>query len=213
MTPRSPALNLLPEEKTKVLVAVKAASAKKAERMRLFDLVAKASFTDYILICSGTSDRHVQAIARGIEEDLRKLKIKPLGIEGEDVGQWVLLDFNGLIVHVFQETSRDFYDLEGLWSDCPLLDVEKILAEAEKAPEKPKVRKTARPAAAPDVAASRPEPALRPRAKRAATSKAETLDSPRIKKEKTAPKAAPRAAAKKTSSTRKAAPKGDPSDE
>jgi ribosome-associated protein len=96
-----------------------AALDKKAENLVAFDLRGLSTYTDCQIIVSGTSDRQVQAIADGIEENLRKAGQKPLGVEGYSEGQWVLLDFGEVIVHVFHHHLRDFYDLEGLWSDAP----------------------------------------------------------------------------------------------
>jgi len=77
------------------------------------------SFTDYFLLCGGKSDRQVQAIAQGIEEALKKKGIRPLGQEGMTEGKWVLMDYEDVVVHIFLEPVRAFYDLEGLWIDAP----------------------------------------------------------------------------------------------
>jgi ribosome-associated protein len=85
-----------------------------------------ASYCDGFVICSGTNRRHVRAIAEGIVDDLRKAGLRPVGVEGLDASRWVLLDFGDVLVHVFDEPMRGFYDLEGLWADVPRvqLDVE-----------------------------------------------------------------------------------------
>ena len=70
------------------------------------------------IICSGRSNRQVGAIAEFIKTDLKKHKIKPLSIEGTRDGHWVLLDYGHVIIHVFYEPVRRFYDLEGLWTDA-----------------------------------------------------------------------------------------------
>jgi ribosome-associated protein len=100
-----------------------AALDKKAEDLQVFDLRGLTSYTDFIVICSGTSDRQVQAIAEGIEVDLKTENARVLGTEGYEEGQWILLDYGDVIVHVFFQHVRDFYDLEGLWSDAPRLSV------------------------------------------------------------------------------------------
>jgi ribosome-associated protein len=81
-----------------------------------------SSFTDFFVICSGTSDRQVQAIAGHIEEKLGAEKIRPLSVEGKREGRWVLLDYGDVVVHVFYQPVRDFYDLERLWADAPRIE-------------------------------------------------------------------------------------------
>ncbi|MCK9229390.1 MAG: ribosome silencing factor [Syntrophales bacterium] len=82
-----------------------------------------SSFADYFIVCSGNSDRQVQAIAEAIRDGLKKNNILPLGIEGERAGQWILMDYGDLVVHIFYEPLREFYNLEGLWSDAPSMEV------------------------------------------------------------------------------------------
>jgi ribosome-associated protein len=113
------------DSKTKSLLCLRAAIEKKAHDPVLLELKGITSFTDYFLLCSGKSDRQVQAIAQGIEETLRKKGIRPLGEEGTREGKWILLDYEDVVVHVFLEPVRRFYDLEGLWIDAPRIDPEK----------------------------------------------------------------------------------------
>jgi ribosome-associated protein len=75
------------------------------------------SYSDSLLICSARSNRQVKAIAEHIERTLKKQKIKSLHIEGMNEGHWVLMDYGDVIIHIFFEPEREFYDLEGLWSD------------------------------------------------------------------------------------------------
>ena len=84
------------------------------------------SYTNYLLIVTATSDRHARALADHMIEQLKLKKIKPLGVEGRDSGQWILLDYSDVIVHIFQETSRDYYDLDGLWVDAESLPIEDV---------------------------------------------------------------------------------------
>lgn len=77
------------------------------------------SYADYFIICSGTSRRQVQALAQHLEEGLAAVGLKPLGVEGAQEGLWILLDFNEVIVHIFHQPWREFYDLEGLWLEAP----------------------------------------------------------------------------------------------
>jgi ribosome-associated protein len=104
---------------TRVRDAVAAAEDRKAGDLKVLHLAQVSGFTDYFVICSGTSDRQVQAIADGIQERLRSEKVRPLHVEGYNRGQWVLLDYGDLVVHVFQEEPRRFYSLERLWGDAP----------------------------------------------------------------------------------------------
>jgi ribosome-associated protein len=82
------------------------------------------SFADYFLITSGTSRRHVLALAEHLEEALGKAGVKPLGVEGLQEGLWVLMDFNDLVIHIFSQPLREFYNLEGLWAEAPRLFME-----------------------------------------------------------------------------------------
>ncbi len=106
-----------------VLQCVNAALEKKAKDIIILDVKGLSSFTDYMIICSGSSDRQVQAITSSIEKDLKKSRTLPLGIEGEKFGQWVLMDYGDIIVHIFYEPTREFYDIERLWSDVPRMEV------------------------------------------------------------------------------------------
>ena len=116
---------MLTDSKTKSLLCLKAALEKKALDPVLLELKGTTSFTDYFLLCSGKSDRQVQAIAQGIEEALRKKGIRPLGEEGTTEGRWILIDYEDVVIHIFLEPVRKFYDLEGLWIDAPRIDIQK----------------------------------------------------------------------------------------
>lgn len=106
----------------KSLHCVRVALEKKAFDLVLLDVQNVSSLAAYFLLCSGRSDRQVQAIARSIEEDLKKMGIRPLGIEGFERGKWILMDYDDVVVHVFLDPIRKFYDLEGLWLDAPRVD-------------------------------------------------------------------------------------------
>jgi len=112
------------DSRTKSLLCLKAAIEKKALNPVLLELKEITSFTDYFLLLSGKSDRQVQAIAQAIEEALKKRGIRPLGQEGTLGGKWVLMDYEDVVVHIFLETLRKFYDLEGLWIDAPRVELE-----------------------------------------------------------------------------------------
>lgn len=97
---------------------LQAVLGKKAEHVVALDVRELTSIADAFIICSGRSNRQVIAIAEHIERQMRKHKIRPLSVEGTAEGHWVLLDYGHVIVHVFFESARSFYDLEGLWSDA-----------------------------------------------------------------------------------------------
>src|SRR6185436_19355338 len=110
-----------PRIKKLATTAWDAALDKKCLEPVLLDVRALASYCDYILVVSGRSDRQVQSIAEGVRDELGKLGTKTISSEGLREGQWSLLDFGDIIVHVFYHPVREFYDLEGLWSDAPRL--------------------------------------------------------------------------------------------
>jgi len=98
------------------LLCVRYALEKKAYDLVLLQVGELTSLADYFLICTGRSDRQVQAIAQGIEENLGKLGRKPVSVEGYEQGHWVLVDYGDVIAHIFYEPVREFYDLERLWA-------------------------------------------------------------------------------------------------
>ena len=108
----------------RVREAVSAADDRKAVDLKVLHLQKVSDFTDYFLICSGTSERQVQAIADAVQEKLRAGRVRPLHVEGYNRGQWVLIDYGDLVVHVFQEEPRRFYALERLWGDAPEVTAE-----------------------------------------------------------------------------------------
>jgi len=113
----------------RVLVCVNALLEKKAKNITLLKVKELSAFTDYFVICSGASDRQVQAIASAIREKMKQSGVLSMGIEGEAHGQWVLMDYDDLIVHIFYEPVREFYDLERLWSEAPRMEVDENLTQ------------------------------------------------------------------------------------
>src|SRR2546430_468688 len=105
----------LMDKETQLSEAIEAALDKKAQDAVVLELVEICSFTDYFLICTGTSTRHNQTIADHIEETLKKEGVRPLHIEGYPEGDWILLDYVDFVVHIFSARAREFYDLERLW--------------------------------------------------------------------------------------------------
>lgn len=97
----------------------------------LLDVQELTSVADYFIICSGSSNRQVAAIAQTIKKELKKHKYKPLSIDGLQEGQWVLMDFGHVVIHIFYDPVRNFYDLEGLWIDAARMEtpgLEKFMA-------------------------------------------------------------------------------------
>ena len=104
-----------------VHTAARAASDKLAQHIMAFDVSEQLAITDAFLLASATNDRQVKAIVDEIEEKLRDLGEKPIRREGERDGRWVLIDYGDVVVHVQHEEERQFYALDRLWRDCPLI--------------------------------------------------------------------------------------------
>ncbi|MGH2790997.1 MAG: ribosome silencing factor [Actinomycetota bacterium] len=113
-------------------VAVEAAADKKAERIVVLDVSRQLVITDHFVICSGNSERQVHTIAEAIEHRLhRDLDIKPLRREGHRESRWMILDYVDFMVHVFHTQERDYYDLERLWADAPVLELRDIAQDGD----------------------------------------------------------------------------------
>ncbi len=97
---------------------------KKGINIIVLDVKGVCSFTDYFIVAEGTVDRHVKALGEAIQEALAKLGRKPLHVEGEKVGDWVVLDYGEMVIHLFTPGLRDRYAIERLWSKAKLVDVE-----------------------------------------------------------------------------------------
>ena len=102
-----------------IKVSVKAVQAKKGEEILVLDLREISSFTDYFLLMNGNSSRQNHALYEGIEEELKKVNVRPLSLEGKEHGEWILMDYGSFIVHVFSKQAREYYSLEKLWGDAP----------------------------------------------------------------------------------------------
>ena len=99
--------------------AIHAALEHKALDMKVLDVTGLCSFTDFFLICSGTSTRHTQAICDAIAQQLKKAGTTPTHLEGYAQAEWILLDYLNFVVHIFVETTRNFYGLDRLWNKAP----------------------------------------------------------------------------------------------
>ena len=130
------------DERAQVAIAVRACMEKKAQDITILRLDAAASgFTDYFVICSGATQRQVEAIAEGVDEKLSMAGYEPRGVEGRRQAEWVLLDYVDFVVHLFSESARKFYDLERLWKTATRVE----LADLEKPePRKVTVKRTVR---------------------------------------------------------------------
>jgi len=87
--------------------------------VRTIDVTDVSDVTDYMVLASGTSNRHVRSLVNRVTEDLNTTGVRPLGVEGRETSEWVLVDYGDIVVHVMQAEARGFYDLERLWSEMP----------------------------------------------------------------------------------------------
>lgn len=106
------------------MLCAKFAADKKAEEIAGLDLRGISSFTDFFIICSGTSEPHLKAIAGEIQERLKKEHgVSPLAVDGYPLSQWIVIDYQDVIVHIFHAQKRSFYCIEDLWSDAGRLNI------------------------------------------------------------------------------------------
>ena len=103
------------EAETLKQVVLDALDDLKAVNPVTLDVAALTDVMDYLVIASGTSNRHVKSLANNVCMEAKKQGMRPIGVEGEDAGEWVLVDFGDVVVHVMLPATRDFYDLERLW--------------------------------------------------------------------------------------------------
>ena len=127
----------------KALLCLKIINERKAVNPILFEVGRLTSITDYFLIASGNSIRQVQAIARHLSRRMREESFKTYGLEGEQEGHWVLMDYNDVVIHIFYQPVREFYDLEGLWIEAPRIDPD--AAKIEDAARRSRYRGDPRP--------------------------------------------------------------------
>jgi ribosome-associated protein len=107
----------------KALACARAAIDKKAENVKILDLSGISGFTDFFVICSGMSDRQVQAIGTSVDQEMTNAGQEILSSEGTSEGRWVLMDMGDVVVHVFLDALREYYDLETLWADAPRVKI------------------------------------------------------------------------------------------
>lgn len=106
------------DARSTALLAAAAALSKKAENVQIVDVTGKVDYADFLVLMTGTSDRHVAAIAQGIEAELGQKGVRTLALEGLPLARWVLIDLVDVVVHVFQSEWREMYDLDSLWMDA-----------------------------------------------------------------------------------------------
>lgn len=125
MGERGPGESLkLPDLTDEVARALDLAADRKARDLMVLDLRGLSTATDFFIVGTGTSDTHVRSIADHVIEELKKEGVRPSHVEGLQGGRWVLVDYIDFVVHVFHPAARDFYELERLWGDAPLLVLE-----------------------------------------------------------------------------------------
>ena len=94
----------------------KSLNKNKAEEIIVIDLKQKTSIADFMIICTGTSSRHLKALSNYLNEDLKKLPLSMLNIEGQKNGDWIIVDIGDIIVHLFRSEVREYYNLEKMWA-------------------------------------------------------------------------------------------------
>ncbi|ALC15287.1 ribosome silencing factor RsfS [Desulfuromonas soudanensis] len=110
--------------KDRAILCAAYALEKKALEVRVLEVKGLSTLTDYLLIASGSSDRQVQAVAEAVRAGLKdEHATPPMAVEGMKEGRWILLDYGDVMVHIFHKPVRDFYDLDGLWSEAPEVEI------------------------------------------------------------------------------------------
>ena len=115
------------EPKELALKVAKLLDDKKAQDVTVIDIGLKASFADYFIIASGGSERQMSALVDNVEDMLEPLGVFPKSIEGKRTSGWTLMDYGDVIVHIFNEETREFYGIENLWADAQVVDISEIV--------------------------------------------------------------------------------------
>jgi ribosome-associated protein len=179
--------------KTPILtkLAVAALEDLKAQDIRVLDVKHVTTVTDAMIVCTGTSNRHVKSLAQNVVDKAKENGVRPLGVEGLDQGEWALVDLNGVVVHVMQAQARVFYQLEKLW------DVPPPVVAPTQAGKAPGARRRASPGAAKPQPKTKTKPKPKPKPKTKTRSGAKPESKPKSKSKAPAGrKAASRPAAK-----------------
>lgn len=117
--------------KEMIALAVRALDAKKGKDIKVLYTADQTTLADYFVICTGTSNTQVKALSDAVEDAMTKAGEEPHHVEGHRGGQWTLLDYSAILVHVFTEEAREFYALERLWSDATPVDLDEYLIKPE----------------------------------------------------------------------------------
>lgn len=117
--------------KEMIALAVRALDAKKGKDIKVLYTADQTTLADYFVICTGTSNTQVKALSDAAEDAMTKAGEEPHHVEGHRGGQWTLLDYSAIVVHVFTEEAREFYALERLWSDATSVDLDEYLIKPE----------------------------------------------------------------------------------
>ncbi|HXY73562.1 MAG TPA: ribosome silencing factor [Actinomycetota bacterium] len=110
------------------VASARSAASKQAEAISVLDVRELITITDYFVICSGGSERQVDTIADEVVKELKRAGVRPVRREGESGARWQLVDFVDFVVHVFHEEAREYYRLDNLWADAPVVDWEREAA-------------------------------------------------------------------------------------
>ncbi len=117
---KTEALDFMPT----LLRAASLAQDYKAKDLRAYDVQGLTVLTDCFLMCTASSERQLKAVASGIRDGMKEVGISAKTVEGDSASQWILLDFDLVIVHLFREEAREFYDLDGLWADAKPVELD-----------------------------------------------------------------------------------------
>lgn len=117
--------------KEMIALAVRALDAKKGKDIKVLYTADQTTLADYFVICTGTSNTQVKALSDAVEDAMTKAGEEPHHVEGHRGGQWTLLDYSAIVVHVFTEEAREFYALERLWSDATPVDLDEYHIKPE----------------------------------------------------------------------------------
>ncbi len=117
--------------KEMIALAVRALDSKKGKDIKVLYTADQTTLADYFVICTGTSNTQVKALSDAVEDAMTKAGEEPHHVEGHRGGQWTLLDYSAIVVHVFTEEAREFYALERLWSDATPVDLDEYLIKPE----------------------------------------------------------------------------------
>lgn len=121
-------------EREVAIRAARAADEKHAENVIVLDLAGLTVLTDYFVICSGTTNAQVRAIIDAVRKSLSEIGLHPLRQEGDHISRWALIDYGGVVIHVFHHVERDYYDLERLWENAPRVDWQAEIAAPAASP-------------------------------------------------------------------------------